>query len=77
MSILPLLGLVLITIAWSFQLKLVFKDKKEFDFRFLIVYAVGSFALAYAGFQAVNYISAVLSLAIGLIALVMGYQIKG
>ena len=72
-----LLGISLITIAWLIQFyKIYAKKEKTFDFRFLVVYAVGSFALSYTGFIASDVITGGLNLIVGLIALVIGYYVK-
>ncbi|MDP7282547.1 MAG: hypothetical protein QF475_02845 [Candidatus Undinarchaeales archaeon] len=77
MTALPILGLGFITIAWLVQFYMVSsKKKKTFDVRFLVIYAVGAFALAYVGFIAKDMISGGLYLVIGLMALVIGYYTK-
>jgi len=77
MTALTLLGLGLITIGWLVQFyKIVSKKEKGFDFKFLVLYAVGAFALSYAGFSALDIVSGGLNLVIGILALVIGYYTK-
>jgi len=77
MTILPLLGLSLITIGWLVQFyKINSKKEKGFDFKFLVLYAVGAFAVSYAGFANADVISGGLNLVVGIIALVIGYYTK-
>ena len=72
-----LVGIGLITIGWLIQFyKVFYKKEKNFDLGFLIVYAVGSFALSYAGFNASNIVTGGLNLVVGLLALVIGYYTK-
>jgi hypothetical protein len=77
MNTLPLLGLGLITIAWLVMFYLVYnKKKKMLNIHFLMIYAIGAFALSYAGFRAADVITGGLNLVTGLLALVMGYYVK-
>lgn len=77
MDFLSLFGLGLITISWAIQLyKIIAKKEKTFDFKFLVMYAVGAFALAYVGFRAADFVSAGLNVLTGIGALIVGYYIK-
>ena len=77
MTALTILGLGFVTIGWLIQFyKIYAKKEKTFDFRFLVLYAVGAFALAYAGLRAMDLVTGLLNLATGIIALTIGYYTK-
>lgn len=72
-----MLGFGLITLGWLIQFyKMSQKKEKGFDFKFLVVYAVGAFALSYASFSAGDIIGGPLALATGILALGIGYMIQ-